>query len=130
MPPKYVVCRKFRFAAAHYLPDHPKCGTLHGHNYEVEVFVEGPTDVHGMVIDFSILKKLYNQHVASVVDHRCLNDVLPEIGDPTAENLACWIFHRLSCVLEPWWPAHLTCIRVQETPDCYVEVTGCASKLQ
>ena len=36
----------------------------HGHNYVVEVTVEGPTDpVTGMVFDLKILKEILNQEV-------------------------------------------------------------------
>src|SRR5262245_10716261 len=40
---------------AHFLPNHPKCGSLHGHTYRVELIVEGPVR-DGMVMDFADLK--------------------------------------------------------------------------
>ena len=29
------------FDSAHFLPNHPKCGRIHGHTYKVEIEVEG-----------------------------------------------------------------------------------------
>jgi 6-pyruvoyltetrahydropterin/6-carboxytetrahydropterin synthase len=67
---------------AHSLPGHPKCGSLHGHTYKVEIVVEGHM-TGGMLVDFADLKA----DVRSVLqryDHRNLNDVLEY---PSVENI-------------------------------------------
>jgi 6-pyruvoyltetrahydropterin/6-carboxytetrahydropterin synthase len=67
---------------AHFLPGHPKCGTLHGHTYKVEVTVEGQPK-SGMVVDFADLKKSLRE-VLNLYDHRSWNDFLEY---PSVENI-------------------------------------------
>jgi 6-pyruvoyltetrahydropterin/6-carboxytetrahydropterin synthase len=46
----------------------------HGHNYILEVTVEGkPDGVTGMVFDLRELKEILNQEVVEPMDHRFLN---------------------------------------------------------
>ena len=89
------VRRRFRFEAAHRLPgDEGKCRELHGHSYEVVISVERPVDENsGMIIDFSDLKQIVRREVIGKLDHRCVNDL---IDNPTAENMADWIWRRLT----------------------------------
>jgi len=47
---------KLTFASAHMLTRHDKCARLHGHNYDIEVEVEGKMDENNMLIDFGIFK--------------------------------------------------------------------------
>jgi 6-pyruvoyltetrahydropterin/6-carboxytetrahydropterin synthase len=75
---------------AHFLPGHPKCGTMHGHTYKVELVVEGKVR-NGMVIDFSDLKKAANE-VLREYDHRSWNDFLEY---PSVENICELIHYRL-----------------------------------
>ena len=72
---EYVDC-------AHFLPGHPKCGTLHGHTYKVEIAVEGQVK-SGMVIDFADLKDALRSVLAHY-DHRSWNDFLEY---PSVENI-------------------------------------------
>lgn len=89
------------FESAHRLPNCPpghKCGRLHGHSFKVELHVRGPVDPHaGWVMDFSDVKKafapLYDQ-----LDHRYLNEI-PGLENPTSENIARWIWHKLKPAL-------------------------------
>jgi len=52
------VRRRFRFEAAHELPNHPgKCRELHGHSFRLVVTVERPVEPEsGMAIDFGDLR--------------------------------------------------------------------------
>ena len=86
------------FSAAHQLRDYGgKCEALHGHNWKVEVFVKSPTtDKSGMVIDFIEIKRVTNQ-LLTELDHKELNKTSPfDEKNPTAENIAFWIFGKLS----------------------------------
>jgi len=75
---------------AHFLPGHPKCGSLHGHTYKVEVTVEGkPKD--GMIIDFSDLKTSVRDVLAHY-DHRSWNDFLEY---PSVENICELLSEKL-----------------------------------
>ena len=73
---------------AHFLPDHIKCGRLHGHTYKVEVVIEGDKS-SGMVVDFSDLKA-ETRKVLQEYDHRSWNDVLDY---PSVENI-CELLSR------------------------------------
>lgn len=116
-----VVARKFRFSAAHWLPGHPRCGSMHGHNYELEIAVIGPVDPQtGMVVDFSELKRLYQELIEPMCDHRCLNDSFPV---PTAECMVARFAGLLVEHVEHFWPVRLKSLRLYETPDCYAEVS-------
>ena len=70
----------------------------HGHNYALEVSVEGEVDPEtGYLIDMKILKNLINEAVVHEVDHRHLNHDVPWLEEviPTAENLARVFFDRI-----------------------------------
>src|SRR6266852_9806820 len=70
----------------------------HGHNYVVEVTVEGaPDPLTGMVFDLRELKEILNEEVVEPMDHRFLNREVPPFDRvvPTTENLAAEIWRRL-----------------------------------
>lgn len=95
------VFKEFRFEAAHRLlgvPEGHKCARLHGHSYRVRVHVEGPLDPRvGWVIDFSDIARAFAP-IRERLDHCLLNEV-EGLGNPTAENLARWIWARLKPAL-------------------------------
>lgn len=108
-----------RFAAAHRLVNcQGQCSKLHGHTWTVEVSVEGDNlDPNGMLVDFRILKSKIGQ-VIEEMDHSYLNEMPPfnqENCNPTAENLAAYIFQRLRSILAP--ELTLAEVRVWESPD-------------
>jgi 6-pyruvoyltetrahydropterin/6-carboxytetrahydropterin synthase len=98
----------------------------HGHNYVLEVSLEGePDPVTGMIVDLKDLKQWMNEEVVEPFDHRHLNYEVKPFDKivPTAENVALEIWRRL----EPrtvGTPAKLHTVRLWETNDLYVEVTA------
>lgn len=82
------------FSAAHRLPryDGP-CQALHGHTWKVVFVLEGPVGQGGMVCDFKVVKKLLDSFLP---DHQFLNDL---VENPTAENLAQYLFDKISPAL-------------------------------
>ena len=115
--PRTRVTCTFTFEAAHRLAWHPgKCRNLHGHSYRLDVSVEGPLDANGVVLDFDTLQDVVRTEVIDVWDHRDLNEVLE---NPTAENIAVWIFVRVKKTLP-----QLFGVVVYETKDCYAEYYG------
>lgn len=86
----------------------------HGHNYTLDVTVEGPVDSNGLVVDRQALDELVHRRVLGLVDHKDLNRDIPEFGGvPTTENLAALIESRLT---EQWDLApRLARIRISET---------------
>ena len=122
------VTRRFEFAAAHYLPDHKGlCKNMHGHNYVLEVTVEGEIGVGGMVVDFTDLK-LQVRDVLANLDHKVVNDVMESYamsGAPTAENMIGWIWDEIVKVFGDQVPSPkywLYNLRLYETPNCWVEL--------
>ena len=98
----------------------------HGHNYVLEVSLEGdPDPVTGMVMDLKELKEILVRQVVEPYDHRFLNyEVAPfDRVVPTTENIARDIWQRL----EPHLSAgriRLHSVRVYETPDLFVDYCG------
>lgn len=85
------VAREFTFDAAHFILSGGSCEEPHGHTYKLRVVVEGPLK-DGMVIDFREVKRIVNEKVMPKLDHKDLNKLLK---NPTAENIAQWIFDVL-----------------------------------
>ncbi|MEE9543508.1 MAG: 6-carboxytetrahydropterin synthase QueD [Thermodesulfobacteriota bacterium] len=89
------------FSSAHNLREYDgACERLHGHNWRVELHVEAEKlDSNGLAIDFKLLKTELNK-VVEGLDHRYLNEIEPfDILNPSAENLAKFIFDTLSAGL-------------------------------
>lgn len=98
----------------------------HGHNYVLEVSVEGqPDPVTGMVLDLKELKDILNREVVSLYDHRFLNYEVPPFDRvvPTTENIARDIWRRIEPHLNGGG-RRLHSVRVYETPDLYVDYFG------
>ena len=105
------VRRKAHFNAAHRLYKREwsdeknetvfgKCSNpnYHGHNYNLEVEVEGEIDPEtGFVIDMKLLKKIIFEQVTSYLDHKNLNIQIEEFKElnPTAEFIAIVIWNRM-----------------------------------
>ena len=90
------IYKEFTCEAAHRLPNVPdghKCARLHGHSFEVTIFVEAPVDEHARwVMDLADIKTALNP-LLHQVDHYCLNEV-EGLDNPTSENLAQWFSRR------------------------------------
>src|ERR1043165_1644425 len=106
-----LITRKIEFSASHicrspHLSDEEnqllfgRAATPHGHghNYVVEVSLEGePDPVTGMVLDLKELKEILTRHVVEPYDHRFLNHEVPPFDRvvPTTENIARDIWGRI-----------------------------------
>lgn len=106
------IFKEYTFEAAHRLPNVPaghKCARLHGHSFRVALHVRGPVRPDlGWVMDFAEINRVF-EPVLEQLDHRYLNEI-QGLENPTSENLACWLWHRL----RPELPA-LCRIVVRET---------------
>lgn len=97
----------------------------HGHNYVLEVTLEGEPDARtGMVFDLKDLKDLLNREVVEPMDHRFLNHEVPPFDTvvPTAENLAVEIWRRIEPHFENGPRLHN--VRLYETEDLFVDYRG------
>jgi 6-pyruvoyltetrahydropterin/6-carboxytetrahydropterin synthase len=86
----FEVCVEQTFAAAHALRNYKgSCENLHGHNFRVQVTIEGDRlDEGGMLVDFLDVKALM-QKAISRLDHQNLNEIAPfDVKNPSAENIA------------------------------------------
>lgn len=85
------------FAAAHQLKLEPeKSESMHGHNWKVEVCIQGNAlNPAGLLMDFGDLKK-YVAEIVARMDHKCLNDLDCFKGlNPSSENIAKFIAESL-----------------------------------
>ncbi|KAF0246096.1 MAG: 6-pyruvoyl tetrahydrobiopterin [Planctomycetota bacterium] len=97
------------------------CVRHHGHNYMLQVTVEGETDARtGMVVNVTDLKKAMQEAVAEL-DHRHLNRDVEHFRErnPTTENIALYIFEKLRSRVAP---ARLRTVRLHEDESLSVEV--------
>jgi len=91
------------FAAGHALRGYKgKCENVHGHNYRVQISVEGPElDSIGLLVDFGDVKKLMRAVVAKL-DHRFINDLPPfDVVNPSAENMAKYFYDEIASGVGP-----------------------------
>lgn len=98
----------------------------HGHNYVLEVTIEGdPDPVTGMVFDLRELKEILEREIVEPMDHRFLNREVPPFDRvvPTTENIAVEIWRRLDPLLSGE-RARLRNVRLYETADLYVDYGG------
>lgn len=106
------IYKQFTFEAAHLLPNVPdghKCGRLHGHSFEVTLYVEGAVDDHtGWVVDFADIKAAFKP-ILNRLDHYYLNDI-DGLENPTSENIARWIWAQTKPAL-----SQLSEVHVRET---------------
>lgn len=97
--------------SAHFLPNVPpdhKCGTMHGHRYEIVVEISGEPNFIGWIIDYDDAKRFLDPIIGKL-DHVVLNDI-EGLENPTCEHIALWLRDQIL-------PAHsgVSLIKVRET---------------
>jgi 6-pyruvoyltetrahydropterin/6-carboxytetrahydropterin synthase len=120
--------RRYRFSASHRL-DVPsftaeenrrlfgKCNNPygHGHDYVLDISVEGQPDQSGQLVNRNALDSFIESKVLGRFEHKNLNVDVPELAGavPTTENLAVAI---RDVIAREWsLPARLSRVRVSET---------------
>ena len=137
--PRMQLTRRVRFSAAHryHRPDWSDARNRevfgpcanphgHGHDYLLEVTVEGEVDpVTGFSVDLGMLDAVLREEVVEPLDHQHLNHVVPEFAPggliPTTENILLLAWRRIEPRLSG---ARLVRLRLHENPDLYVEYEG------
>jgi 6-pyruvoyltetrahydropterin/6-carboxytetrahydropterin synthase len=135
--PMVRLTRSFEFSAAHRLhradfSDEEnlrvfgKCSNpmWHGHNYVLDVTVEGePDDLQGTLVEPPQFDRIVQERVITSFDHKNLNAECDEFSalNPSVENIARAIWNRLDGAFPR---CKLLSVRVWETPKTYAECTG------
>ncbi len=141
--PLIRITKEFRFEAAHALWQYDgPCKNIHGHSYRLFVTVKGHPQgdpshsKHGMVMDFSILKKIVNELIVEPFDHALLvnadtphasmakdnalfGKLYPLPYQPTCENMIHDFATRISGALPAGISLHS--LRLHETATAYAE---------
>ena len=129
--------KSFEFSSSHryYRPEWSEAENLrvfgkcaypngHGHNYLLEVTIQGPIDpVTGMVMNLVDIKAAVGEVLADF-DHKHLNEDLDYFRDriPTTENLAMTLWDLIGSRLPNG--ARLAGVRLHEDEDLQVEYCG------
>lgn len=133
--------KEFTFEMAHFLPGYDGlCSNVHGHSYILRVTVAGTpcadpaSPKYGMVIDFSVLKKIVGEEVVSRLDHSLMvrrgsvspaavagiTQRLVEVDyQPTCENMLSDFAARIAPRLPEG--VGLVALRLHETATSYAE---------
>jgi len=114
------IWRRYIFQSAHRLPNVPKghkCGTMHGHGFEVILHANLALGTREIGIDYDHLDDLWAP-IHAELDHACLNDI-PGLQNPTSELISSWIWMRL----KPKLP-ELSWVTVYETATCGAHFDG------
>lgn len=133
----YKIGKEYHFSAAHMIPEHPKCGRMHGHNYRVLVVLESEllTMPQNWVVDFGVLDEIVKPLVAAL-DHHFIRTQAMEVGEgkgwvfrlaarddivdlpiksSSAESLAGWFYKEVSRATENWLGISVRKVTVWET---------------
>jgi len=90
------------FSSGHALRGYKgKCENVHGHNYRVQVSIEGQQlDAIGLLVDFTHVKHALRA-IIKEIDHQFLNDLAPfKSVNPSAENMAKYFYEEMGARLK------------------------------
>ena len=88
------ISKMFKFSSPHnYIDYNGKCEKLHGHTYKLKVTIEGKQKDDGIIFDFNDIMRVVDAKVIDVLDHNYINDFIKQ---PTAENIAKWVWVQLN----------------------------------
>ncbi|MGB4051292.1 MAG: 6-carboxytetrahydropterin synthase [Methanoculleus sp.] len=129
------IYKEIFFEATHRLIHYRgKCFRLHGHQWRVEVWVEGTVDERtGIVLDYNCIKEvigrfdhqvILNADDPMVASIEAFHPVVTTPGDPTSELLAGLIADMVNTeAAQQGLDARVERIRVWESTSCYAERT-------
>jgi 6-pyruvoyltetrahydropterin/6-carboxytetrahydropterin synthase len=137
-----IICtRRLEFDSAHRVMNHEsKCRMLHGHRYVVEAsFTAKNLDNLGRIIDFGVIREVLGKWLDDNFDHttilwdqdKILGENIAQITrqkiyylpyNPTAENIAKYLFENICPKLFSKYPIKCYQIKVFETPNCSSQI--------
>ncbi len=135
------ITKIFHFEMAHAINGYAgACKNLHGHSYELHVSIKEPEpkdafiSAPGFIIDFKELKKMVQETVISILDHKMLlseqylatnkeftnrENLVAWPMEPSAENILLFIKQQISNALPE--NVILSHLKLYETKDSYAE---------
>ena len=90
------IWKRFRFEAAHQLPNVPdghQCGRMHGHGFEIVLHANQNLGQKDLGVDFDYIESIWSP-MQQQLQYACLNDITG-LENPTSEVIACWIWNQL-----------------------------------
>lgn len=145
MTERPLIARRRTFATAHFYEQKAysvqqnreifgACYTPHGHghNYTLEMFVEGPIESEsGLVVNVTDLDIILRD-VTKAFDHQHISFDVPEFKDvvPTTENLSAYFFRKMQARLKELHPTlTLNRVRLYETDEIWAEARSQSPQL-
>ena len=130
------ITKQYKFCAAHkyWNPEWDKDKNfsifgddikLHGHNYELDITINGPIDNEsGFIINIMDLNALMDKYVIKNLDHSQIEEDIDwfKKKQPSTENLVVYIWTQIADKIPK--PAYLYSIKLRETPTIYTEYYG------
>ena len=128
MKKKWRLTVKEEIPAAHALRNYNgKCEALHGHNFTIELTVEGSsldTTVE-YLIDFTLLKQILKD-ITATLDHTIINEInYFSVKNPTSENIAQYIYLQAKEKLLSYPTVKVYSVTIAERSiqsACYMEI--------
>ncbi len=116
------IFRTYRAHCARYIPtlnDNHICKQMHGHTFNIVVYLDGPIDTKtGFVMDFFELDLIVKKEVIDKIDHKVLNEI-KNLENPSSEHLAIYIFNNLKDKIK-----YLSKVSVSEDRGTGIEYSG------
>lgn len=109
----YEVKIETQFSAAHHLLNYKgNCENQHGHNWKVEVYIQGTNlDKSNILVDFKVLKKTVNE-IVDYLDHTDINELSEFKNEsPSSEFISKFIYTKVKEKFE-----NVSRVNVWETP--------------
>lgn len=117
---KAHVWRRYIFQSIRHLQNLPEghvCGIEHSHSFMVIVHVDHQLGERDISVDYDFIDECWGQVVKNL-SFVNLN-ALPNLGEPTTENLARWIWNELRIVV-----SDVSRVTIYESPRCGVTFDG------
>lgn len=104
--------RRYELECAHQLtgglPERHRCRRLHGHRYEVTLYVRGLTDEFGVLVEYADLDtivlpvlRLADHHSLNTLHERCSTPAAKALSEnPTVERIAEWLGARCAGLVQ------------------------------
>ena len=119
----YEVIIEKKFSSAHLLRNyHGQDEPLHGHNWRAEVRFAGPKLVQPeeYLVDFVEVRAALDKVIAKV-NYKHINEVPPfDKRNPSAENIARWIYDEIVAALPAPKPSRVTVWETEEGAASFI----------